>query len=121
MNRTTIELKDLVFFAYHGALAEEATLGQRFRVDVTLQLIDGLGFESDDPADTVNYVDVFEVVRDCFTNQRYKLIEAAAEAIAKNILERFEKVQEVTAVVKKPSVPVDCVCAYFAAEVTRCR
>jgi dihydroneopterin aldolase len=37
------------------------------------------------------------------------------------ILEQFPKVQSVTVKVKKPSVPVDCICDYFAAEVTRCR
>ena len=80
MQTTKIELKELVFFARHGFLAEEATLGQRFN-----------------------------------------LIEAAADAMAAAILERFDKVQSVTVKVKKPSVPVDCVCEYFAAEVTRCR
>ena len=49
------------------------------------------------------------------------MIEAAADAIAVAILERFAKLVSVTVEVKKPSVPVDCVCEYFAAEVTRCR
>ena len=49
------------------------------------------------------------------------MIEAAADAIAVGILERFAKLVSVTVEVKKPSVPVDCACDYFAAEVTRCR
>jgi dihydroneopterin aldolase len=36
-------------------------------------------------------------------------------------LERFDKAVEVTVKVEKPAVPVDCICDYFAAEVTRCR
>jgi dihydroneopterin aldolase len=121
MRQTTIELKGLVFFARHGALEEEAALGQRFKLDVTLRLSDGLDFRSDDPACTVNYADVYELVKECFTGDRYNLIETAADSIAVRVLDRFEKVREVTVKVKKPSVPVDCICDYFAAEVTRCR
>ena len=33
-----IHLKNMAFYGYHGALAEENTLGQRFLVDLTLTL-----------------------------------------------------------------------------------
>lgn len=121
MNKTTIELKDLAFYAYHGVLEEEAKLGQRFRVDVSIRLIDGLEFAEDTPECTVNYVDVYATVKEIFEGKRYKLIERAAEAIAIAVLERFDRVLEVTLKVKKPAVPVDCICEYFSAEVTRCR
>jgi len=121
MNKTKIELKDLALYAHHGVLEEEAKLGQRFKVDVRLRLIDGLKFTADSPECTVNYVDVYAAVQESFEAKRYNLIESAAEAIAISILERFKKVVEVSVKVKKPSVPVDCVCEYFSAEVTRCR
>ncbi|MGJ8652311.1 MAG: dihydroneopterin aldolase [Opitutaceae bacterium] len=118
---TTIELKDLEFFARHGALPEEAKLGQRFKLDVVLHLVDNLEFEDDRTEDTVNYAEVYEVVKEVFTGFRFNLIERAAEVICTEVLERFDKVVDVTVKVKKPSVPVDCICEYFAAEVTRCR
>jgi len=121
MQKTTIELKGLALFARHGALAEEAKLGQRFVLDVVLNLQDDLDFEEDTTAQTVNYAEVYEVVKELFLGFRFNLIERAAEAIATEILERFERVVEVTVKVKKPSVPVDCICEYFSAEVTRCR
>ena len=58
MNKTKIELKNLAFFARHGVLEEEAKLGQRFKVDVLLRLVDGLRFEDDSPQRTVNYVEI---------------------------------------------------------------
>lgn len=121
MNKTKIELKDLAFYAYHGVLKEEAELGQRFKVDVVLTLVDGLEFESDTPDATVNYVDVYALVKQAFTGFRFNLIERCAEVIAGEILEQFDKAVEVTVKVKKPAVPVDCICEYFSAEVTRCR
>jgi dihydroneopterin aldolase len=121
MNKTKIELKNLAFFARHGVLEEEARLGQRFKVDVLLSLVDGLEFAEDSPEQTVNYVEVYAVVKEVFEGFRFNLIERCAEVVATEILERFEKAVEVTVKVKKPAVPVDCICDYFAAEVTRCR
>ncbi|MGZ0655780.1 dihydroneopterin aldolase [Coraliomargarita sp. W4R53] len=121
MQTAKIELKELVFFARHGALEEEAILGQRFRVDVLAELDPAIDLSLDTPEATVNYVEIFETVKEIFTGQRFNLIESAADQIAATILSRFAKILSVTVTVKKPSVPVDCICDYFAAEVTRCR
>ena len=121
MKTAKIVLKELVFFARHGLLEEEAKLGQRFHLDVVVELDPSLDLARDSPESTVNYVELFETIKKIFTEQRFNMIEAAADAIAVGILERFTKLVSVTVEVKKPSVPVDCVCDYFAAEVTRCR
>ncbi|MFP4069758.1 MAG: dihydroneopterin aldolase [Verrucomicrobiota bacterium] len=121
MNQTKIELRNLAFFARHGLMKEEAKLGQRFRIDVTVLLDPGLDFQSDTEEETINYVDLYETVKKIFEGTRFNFIESSADAIAREILSRFKKAMEVTVKVKKPSVPVDCICDYFAAEVTRCR
>ncbi|MFO8027205.1 MAG: dihydroneopterin aldolase [Opitutales bacterium] len=121
MNKTKIELKDLAFYARHGVLEEEAKLGQRFKVDVSLRLVDGLEFSGDSPECTVNYAEVYATVKETFRGKRYRLLESAAEAVAAAILDRFAKVREVKVTVKKPSVPVDCICEYFSVEVSQCR
>ncbi|NBB80463.1 MAG: dihydroneopterin aldolase [Verrucomicrobia bacterium] len=114
-------MKELVFFARHGVLAEEAKLGQRFRLDVVVELAGPLDLSLDQPEATVNYVELYNRVETIFTGRRFNLIEAAADAIALGVLEAFAQVRSISVKVKKPSVPVDCVCDYFAAEVTRCR
>ena len=86
-----------------------------------VELDPSLDISADTPDSTVNYVELFETIKEIFTEQRFNMIEAAADAIAVGILERFARPVSVTVEVKKPSVPVDCVCDYFAAEVTRCR
>ena len=121
MNKTKIELKNLVFFAYHGVLEEEAMLGQRFNVDVLLMLKGGLEFEADTTDQTVNYVEVYALVKEIVEGRRFNLIERLAEAVGRGILQNFDKVIEVTIRVRKPSVPVDCACDYFSVEVTQCR
>ena len=121
MKIAKIVLKELVFFAQHGLLEEEAKLGQRFRLNVVVELEPSLDLAADTPDSTVNYVELYATIKEIFTEQRFNMIEAAADAIAVGILERFAKLVSVTVEVKKPSVPVDCACDYFAAEVTRCR
>lgn len=121
MKKTKIELKNLAFFARHGLMKEEEKLGQRFCVDVEVELDPALDFKSDDPEQTLNYVELYDRVKAIFEGTRFKLIETCAEAIADGILDGFERAHAVRVMVKKPSVPVDCICDYFAVEVTRCR
>ncbi len=121
MNQTTIELKSLEFFARHGLLPEEATLGQRFSVDLKLRLVDGLQFESDDISTTINYAQVYERVKNIFLGHRFNLLETAAETIVIDLLENFPLLAEVSIKIRKPSVPVDCICEHFSVEITRCR
>ncbi|MEM1222821.1 MAG: dihydroneopterin aldolase [Verrucomicrobiota bacterium] len=121
MNRTKLELKNLVFFANHGALQPEADLGQRFQLDVVTTLAEEIDLKVDDLEETVNYADIYDVIQSIFMGMRFNLIESCAESIADNILERFENVQEVVVRIRKPSVPVNCICDYFQVEVTRCR
>lgn len=121
MKQTKIILKDLAFYARHGLTDEEAKLGQRFKVDVISELDPSINYAADRAESTVDYVGIYECVQAIFEKVRYKLIEACAEAIAAELLERFPSIVLVTVTVKKPSVPVDCICDYFAAEVTLCR
>lgn len=120
-HQNRIELKRLGFFAFHGVTGEEARLGQRFYVDVVLELDNRLRFDADDLGQTVNYAEIYAGVEAAFTGRRFQLIEAAAEAIAAAVLEGFPLVSGLSVRVEKPSVPVDCLCDHFAVEVTRCR
>ncbi len=121
MKLTKIILKDLAFFARHGLTDEEAKLGQRFKVDVVAELTPNTNYTEDTAEATVDYVALYACVQSIFENARYNLIEACAEAIASTLLKDFSRIQSVTVTVKKPSVPVNCICDYFAAEVTLCR
>ena len=82
MKTTKIVLKELVFFARHGLLEEEAKLGQRFHLDVVVELDPSLDLAPDTPESTVNYVELFETIKEIFTGQRFNMIEAAADALS---------------------------------------
>lgn len=113
-----IILEGMEFYGYHGVLAEEQALGQRFIIDVELYLDLGPAGRLDDPEATVNYARVFERVQKIASGKPFLLIEAVAEAIAADLLDSFP-VSEAVVRVKKPQAPVPGRFTWMAVEVRR--
>jgi len=114
-----IILKNLVFYAYHGVLSEENKLGQKFILDVTLLCdIKKAGF-LDDVNYTINYAEVYSIIKDIVETNKFNLIETIAETCAQEILSSFIRVDEVIIKVKKPQAPIEGIYDYFAIEIRR--
>lgn len=111
----------IAVFAFHGLLPEEARLGQRFYVSLDVRLDLGAAGRSDDVAHTVSYADLTEIVTRIATQRRFALIEALAEAIAGEILDRHPPITEIRVRVDKPSAPVPAVIDGVAIEIVRRR
>ncbi|GJD72941.1 dihydroneopterin aldolase [Methylobacterium goesingense] len=111
----------IAVFAFHGLLPEEARLGQRFYVSLDVRLDLRAAGRSDDVARTVSYADLTEIVTRIATQRRFALIEALAEAIAGEILERHPPIREIRVRVDKPSAPVPAVIDGVAIEIVRAR
>ena len=111
----------IAVFAYHGLLAEEARLGQRFYISLDCRLDLGPAGRSDDVAQTVSYADLTEIVTRIATERRFALIEALAEAIAAEILAQHAAITMVQVRVDKPSAPVPAVIEGVAIEIVRTR
>ncbi|KQP90853.1 MULTISPECIES: dihydroneopterin aldolase [unclassified Methylobacterium] len=111
----------IAVFAYHGLLAEEARLGQRFYISLDCRLDLSPAGRSDDVARTVSYADLTEIVTRIATERRFALIEALAEAIAEDILGQHPAITEVRVRVDKPSAPVPAVIEGVAIEIVRTR
>lgn len=101
-----IRLKNCSFFANHGVFDEEKALGQRFHVDVELQVDALRGLEEDEIADTVDYGAVFQEIERIVSGRRRFLIEALALDIAKSLCEGFARVTQARVVIRKPNAPV---------------
>ncbi len=104
--KDSIYLYGMKFFGYHGALKEENVIGQRFEVDIILKVDLKKAGQSDNLNDTVNYAEVYNEVKHCVENKKFKLIERLAEDIAENILEKFDIVDSLSVKVKKPEAPI---------------
>jgi 7,8-dihydroneopterin aldolase/epimerase/oxygenase len=114
-----IVLTGMVFHGRHGALPAERELGQRFTVDVELEADLRRAGTTDRLADTVNYVDAYEIVGEIVDGPPLNLLEAVAERIAGRLLELPGVARVTVRVHKRPPLPGEFHDA--AVEVTRGR
>lgn len=106
-NMDKIHLKGCRFYGYHGAFAEEQTLGQIFVVDCTLSVDLTKASQSDRLEDTVHYGLVFETIKKQVEENKYILIERLAGAICQDIFEEFPPVQAITLKIYKENPPIN--------------
>ncbi len=116
----TIELKSLVLFGHHGYLEEERRLGQRFLVDLWVDVNDDAA-SSDDIDETVDYRHLAGLVREVFAGPERLLLEGLAGAVVDGILDRFAAVERVRVRVRKPDVVLDPPVEHAAVIVERSR
>lgn len=94
-------LNGLRFFGHHGVSASERRAGGEFLVDLEVEADVSQAQVTDEVADTVNYVDLYEVVRAIVEEAQFHLVEALASHIAEAVV-ALPKVQRVQVRVTKP-------------------
>ena len=116
-----IALINMRFEGRHGVLEEERAQPQPFEVDVELSLDLSLAGVSDDLHHTVDYREVFEIVRETIEGPSRQLIESLAETIAARLLADFGTVGvgEVLVRVRKPNVNLPGALDAASVEITR--
>lgn len=101
-----IKIIQLEVFAYHGCEEHEKINGQKFYVDANLYTDIRTSGGSDDLNDTVNYAAVCQFIEKKLTNNRFDLIEAAAEQTIRALLKEFPKIKAVDFSIYKPDAPI---------------
>ena len=99
-----IELRGLVVFGHHGYLEEERRLGQRFLVDLWVD-VHGDATESDRIEDTVDYSEVCDIVALAATEKSYRTLERLCQVVGERLMERFD-CDSVQVRAAKPEPPV---------------
>jgi dihydroneopterin aldolase len=108
-----IRIKKAVFYAYHGVLSEEQSVGGKFEADVDIYTNFRDAAEKDSLKQTVNYDKAYKYVYQLALEQKYHLIETLAIRIADGLLNKFEQIEKVAVRIRKNNPPlggiVDCV------------
>lgn len=102
----TIHVNNIRLYAYHGCLPEEALIGSDYRVDVRVKADLRLSMQSDDLADTVDYVSLTAIVKQEM-QQRSKLLEHVANRIAQRIMAEHQQVTHCWLRVAKLTPPIE--------------
>ncbi len=101
-----IQIRDLEIYCHHGVFQEENKLGQKFLVSLALYMDTRPAGETDDLLQSIDYAEVAHFVKKEMERKNYRLIEAAAEQLARGILLQFPLVDRVKVEIKKPWAPI---------------
>ena len=63
INNSTIFLKDIRCYAYHGVAPQENLIGNEYVIDLKLKVDISKAAQTDEVADTVNYAEVHNVIK----------------------------------------------------------
>ncbi len=102
----TVFVSGLSLHAYHGVMQHEAKVGQTFTLDLALEIDLAEAARTDKLRHTVSYDTVVEVASEAFCARRYRLVEAAAGAVADALLEHCPQVRSIRVTVHKPHAPI---------------
>jgi len=113
--RSSITLHDLRFYAYHGVLPQERRVGGEYLVSLQVEADLSRAVVSDDVNDTLNYADLYTVVKDEMM-QPSALLEHVAGRIARAVFRQFPMVENLTVAVTKQNPPMGADCGGASVE-----
>jgi len=99
----TIALEQLKFRAFHGFYPEERIIGNDFILDVYVTIADTIPV--DELSDTVNYQDIFTIVKAVMAVPQ-PLLEQVVAGISHTIRERYPRVKKTVVTLRKMSPPM---------------
>ncbi len=101
-----IRIDGLDVYANHGVYPEETRNGQHFFVNALLYGDTRPAGKTDGLELTTNYGEVCHFITDYWKDHTWKLLEAAAEHTAREILLRFPSVRALELEIRKPEAPI---------------
>jgi len=114
-----IRIKKAVFYAYHGALEEEQSMGGKFEADVDIYTSFAEAAKDDNLHETINYVSVYKFINQLVHEKKYSLIETLATVIADSLLAKYPAIKKIAVRVRKNTVPIGGVIDCVEAEVIK--
>ncbi len=101
----TILLEEMEFYAYHGCFKEEQVIGNRFVVNLEIDVDTHEAELSDKLSDTVNYQAIYELVK-AEMDVKSHLLEHIGRRILDAICGQFSEVSRVKLKISKMNPPM---------------
>ena len=101
-----IRIENLEVFAHHGVYPEETREGQNFYVNVVLYTDIEAAGEQDELTLSTNYGEVSLFIHEWMQKHTFKLLEAVAEHLSRELLLRFPYVVSLDLEIRKPHAPI---------------
>lgn len=114
-----INLQNMAFYGYHGNLASENELGQRFFIDISIGVDLTKPGQSDSIEDSINYAEIYERTKQIVEGKPYRLIERVGTLIAEAIWGHYEGLIGLSVTVRKPEAPIPGLFDHVEVVITR--
>lgn len=101
----TIKISGMKFYANHGCFSEEQAIGTHFSVDAVFECNTAVAQKSDNIADTVDYLAVYQVIKAEMSTPSH-LLEHVADRIGVALLNNFEAINQLSITVYKLNPPL---------------
>jgi dihydroneopterin aldolase len=118
---TSISLRGLQSFGYHGLFDEERTLGQKFLFNVRCDLVPSQTHLGDNLNGSIGYHVLADEIVAISNGTKFFTVEALAETIARTLLEKHAGIACVHSEVAKFSAPMAHTLAGASVEVSLSR
>ena len=101
-----IELKKMIIHAYHGVREQERIVGNNYRIDLKVCLDLSKAIESDNMDDTINYSEMFNLVKEEMKISSH-LLEHVAGRIIRKIKQNYPNISKITIRLAKIKPPIE--------------
>jgi len=107
MGRITLE--GLEFFAFHGYYEEEQKIGNKYGVDISIEMPLEKASKNDRLTDTISYEDLYNIIR-AEMKKPSRLLENIGERILKAVFEQFPLITYADVCISKFNPPIGGIC-----------
>ena len=104
------------FYAYHGVMEQERRVGGEYGVSLFVEADLTQAIATDDVADTVNYAELYELVKREMAVPS-KLLEHVAGRIGQSAMDKFDRITALTIRVTKLNPPMGADCNGASVEI----
>ena len=109
MNVGKIQLEKLEFYAKHGCHKEERTVGNRYSIDLSLEMDLSQAIVDDKLSSTVDYEEIYKVVKKVMSEEA-NLLEYLAGKIIKELKTHFIQIRNIEVKISKHNPPINGIC-----------
>ncbi len=116
--KDVIRIGGMLFYGFHGVTPAEKETGRLYEVDCELGVDLAEAGLSDRLTDTVDYAEIYNLIKETVEGTAFALLEGLAANLAGKILDRFP-VYQVTLKVRKMTPPIPGKIKFIEVEITR--
>ncbi|NDV95969.1 dihydroneopterin aldolase [Dysgonomonas sp. 521] len=115
--KSFILLENMVFYAYHGVLPQEAKVGNEFVVNLKIEVDLAVAAQSDILDDTISYAAVYEEVKKQMAIPS-RLLENVAYRIIQSLRREFTSIEHIEVKLSKRNPPMGAQIDYASVVLT---